>query len=86
MEDHLSNTGLKVVFWNIRSTLNKIGSIRIKMHDMHISILAITESWLKSDIPDTLIDIEGFISPPNVYMRHTCLVPGRTGGYNARWC
>ena len=28
----------------------------------------------------------GFISPPNVYMSNTGLVPGSTGGYTARWC
>ena len=27
-----------------------------------------------------------FISPPNVYISNTWLVPGITGGYNARWC
>ena len=27
-----------------------------------------------------------FISPPNVYISNTCLVPGITGGYNAPWC
>ena len=27
-----------------------------------------------------------FISPPNVYMTNTWLVPGSTGGYTARWC
>ena len=27
-----------------------------------------------------------FISPPNVYMSSTGLVPGITGGYNACWC
>ena len=28
----------------------------------------------------------GFISPPNVYMTNTWLVPGSTGGYTAHWC
>ena len=27
-----------------------------------------------------------FISPPNVYISNTWLVPGITGGYTARWC
>ena len=27
-----------------------------------------------------------FISPPNVCISNTWLVPGITGGYNARWC
>ena len=27
-----------------------------------------------------------FISPPNVYMSSTWLVPGSIGGYTARWC
>ena len=29
---------------------------------------------------------KAFISPPNVYMSSAWLVPGITGGYNARWC
>ena len=27
-----------------------------------------------------------FISPSNIHMSNTGLVPGRTGGYTARWC
>ena len=30
--------------------------------------------------------VNGFISPPNVYMSSTGLVPGSIGGYTARWC
>ena len=30
--------------------------------------------------------IKSFISPPNIYMTNIGLVPGRTGGYYARWC
>ena len=60
MENILYEKGLKIVFWNIRSILNKIESVRTKLHDKNISILVITESWLKPDIPNTLIDIEGY--------------------------
>ena len=34
--------------------------------------------------PEVLVKF--FISPPNVYMSNTGLVPGSTGGYTARWC
>ena len=61
MEENLLTKGLKIVFWNVRSVLNKIDSIRIKLQEERISILVITESWLKPDIPNTLIDIEGYI-------------------------
>ena len=62
MDENLSIKGLRIVFWNIRSILNKIDSLRIKLHNETISILVITESWLKPDIPNTLIDIEGYTS------------------------
>ena len=34
----------------------------------------------------SLLCVKGFISPPNVYISNTWLVPGITGGCNARWC
>ena len=53
--------GTRMVFWNVRSILNKMDSIRLKLQNEHISVLIITESWLKPDIPTTLINIEGYM-------------------------
>ena len=39
-----------------------------------------------SECSDLLRFDGAFISPPNVYMTNTGLVPGSTGGYTARWC
>ena len=39
--------------------------------------------------PEGILRVEvgmTFISPPNIYMSNTGLVPGSTGGYTARWC
>ena len=37
-------------------------------------------------LPVNQNDVVFFISPPNVYMSKTWLVPGTTGGYYVRWC
>ena len=60
MNVELTKKGFKIVFWNIRSILSKIDSIRILLQNMDLSIVAITESWLKTDIPSALIEIEGY--------------------------
>ena len=60
MNEILSKKGFRIVFWNIRSISNKIDSLRIKLQDENISILVITESWLKPDIPDALIHVDGY--------------------------
>ena len=56
----LNSKGINIVFSNIRSLLNKIEDVREKLHDENISILVISESWLKSAIPNTLMDINGY--------------------------
>ena len=60
MDDILQCKGLKIGFWNIRSIIGKIESLRAKLSDETISILVISESWLKPDIPNSLIEIEGY--------------------------
>ena len=52
--------GLKIVFWNTRSVLNKKESIRDQITDCLPQFLGITESWLKPDIPDYMLEIAGY--------------------------
>ena len=60
MYNTLNGKGVNIVFWITRSLLNKIDDVREKLHDGNISILIFSESWLKPDIPDTLVDIDGY--------------------------
>ena len=60
MHNPLNGKGINIVFWNIRSLLNKIEDVREKLRDENISVLIISESWLKSDIPNTLVDIDSY--------------------------
>ena len=60
MYNPLNSKDINIVFWNIRSLLNKIEDVREKLRDENISILIISESWLKSVIPNTLVDIDGY--------------------------
>ena len=63
MEVNLKEKGFKIIFWNTRSVLKKIDSIRDKVHLYMPNIVAVTESWLKDNIPNSMIDIAGY----NVY-------------------
>ena len=60
MIDRVEQKGFKIIYWNVRSILNKIDSISNKLSENNIAVLVITESWLKPDIPDTMICIEGY--------------------------
>ena len=63
MEDNLKEKGFKIIFWNTRSVLKKIDSIRDKVHLYMPNIVAVTESWLKDNIPNSMLDIAGY----NIY-------------------
>ena len=63
MEVNLKEKGFKIIFWNTRSVLKKIDSIRDKVHSYMPNIVAVTESWLKDNIPNSMIDIAGY----NIY-------------------
>ena len=63
MEENLKEKGFKIIFWNTRSVLKKIDSIRDKVHSYLPNIVAVMESWLKENIPNSIIDIAGY----NVY-------------------
>ena len=56
----LQRKGFKIIFWNTRSVLNKIESIRDKISGCLPQFLGITESWLKPDIPDYMLEIAGY--------------------------
>ena len=60
MDDLLNSKGFKIIFWNVISILNKLDSIKSKLSDNNIAVLVVTESWLKPDIPDAMICIEGY--------------------------
>ena len=60
MNDLLDLKGFKIIYWNVRSISNKIDSITTKLSENNIAVLVITESWLKPDIPDAMICIEGY--------------------------
>ena len=60
MNDLVDLKGFKIIYWNVRSILNKIDSISTKLSENNIAVLVITESWLKPDIPDAMICIEGY--------------------------
>ena len=66
MHKPLNGKEINIVFWNIRSLLNKIEDVREKLRDENISILIISESWLKSDIPN-IIDIDRHFNLKSFY-------------------
>ena len=55
------NKGLSCYFWNIRSLLPKIDSVREYVYSTRPSILCLSETWLKQEIPSTLINLDDYI-------------------------
>ena len=55
-----NSKGTKVVFWNVRSLWNKLQPIRQQITTSNFQFLGIVESWLKSNIPNCLLDIPGY--------------------------
>ena len=60
MEDFLDKKGFKIIFWNTRSVIKKIDGIRCKIHAHLPNIVAISESWFKTNIPNSLVEITGY--------------------------
>ena len=52
--------GLNIVYWNVRSLISKIDSIRLEIHDMHPDIISICETWLHNNIDDSEVNIDGY--------------------------
>ena len=55
------NKGLSFYFWNIRSLLPKIDSVREYVDSTRPNILCLSETWLKQEIPSTLIHLDDYI-------------------------
>lgn len=53
--------GFMVSHINIRSCLPKIELVRAEISNIDLDVICISESWLKSSIPDTLVAINGFV-------------------------
>ena len=68
--------GLKIVHINIQSLKNKIDHLHIFMHFNDIDILCVTETWLKSDIDDNELIINGY----NMCRKDRRSVDGEHGG------
>ena len=60
MDEYLKVKGFKIIFWNIRNIMNKIEGVREKLHKNLPDVLALSESWLKENIPNSVIDIAGY--------------------------
>ena len=49
-----------IIFWNIRSIIRKIDGVKDKIKESLPDVVAFSESWLKSNIPNSVIDIAGY--------------------------
>ena len=48
----------------------KLSELQIMANDWHIDVLAVTETWLDSNIPDALVSITGYEKPFRPPCRH----------------
>ena len=55
--DKLSQKGLSIVFWNVRSLVNKVDSVRESIRAAKPDLVCITETWLHAGTPDSLFSI-----------------------------
>ena len=70
-------------YWDLRISFNVLRLLRWEVS--HISILETIPVGFRGCCPVGCLSIRScFISPPNIHMTNTGLVPGRTGGYYAR--
>ena len=60
IEDLTGEKGLKLVSLNIRSLFKKVDQCRIAFHNTGIDIVALSETWLKSNIPTAAVDLEEY--------------------------
>ena len=52
--------GTSIVFWNLRSIVNKLDNFKATIHNTHYKLFCITESWLKSNLDDTFLSVNNF--------------------------
>ena len=72
------NYGLKIMYTNARSIVNKIQELRLYAHTNNPDIIAITESWTNSSITNQYLDIPNY----TIVSRHdrNDTTNGRGGG------
>ena len=52
--------GLLVTHLNVRSLWNKIDTIRTTFSRFNIDIITFSETWLTKDLPNELVDLQGY--------------------------
>ena len=52
--------GVSIVFWNLRSIVNKLDNFKTTIENLGHKIYCITETWLKSNIHDSLLHKDGY--------------------------
>ena len=52
--------GLNIVHLNIRSLWNKIAIFKSTFNNSNVQILGLSETWLTSAIPNSLVDLPGY--------------------------
>ena len=55
-----NHKGLLSTHLNIRSIWRKIDLLRTVFHDNNVDIITFSETWLTTDIPNELVNIEGY--------------------------
>ena len=60
MNDNRKAKGISIVFWNLRSIVNKLDNFKATIEDSSHNIFCITETWLKTNIHDSLLHKDGF--------------------------
>ena len=56
----MEQKGIKIVYWNLQSLLNKTDSVRLAVNELSPDILCASETWLKEETPDSLVNIHGY--------------------------
>ena len=56
----LNGKGISFVHLNARSLLNNIDLVRLFLMNNKVSVCTISETWLTNNIPNKLIEIDGF--------------------------
>ena len=56
----LPQKGTKLIFWNVRSMWNKLDIIKQHISSSIPQFYGLSETWLKPNIPDNLINIPGY--------------------------
>ena len=56
----MEQKGIKIVYWNLQRLLNKTDSVRLAVNELSPHILCASETWLKEETPDSLVNIHGY--------------------------